>query len=62
MSKTLPRLHRFAAARFSPEGEYGLHLTIGLALLLGTMAVFAQLAGAVVAGAPITRLDVDIAN
>lgn len=62
MSKTLPRLHRFAAARFSPEGEYGLHLTIGVALLLGAMAVFAHLAGAVVAGAPITRLDVDIAN
>lgn len=62
MIKTLPRLQRFAANRFSPEGEYGLHLTIGLALLLGAMAVFAQLAGAVVAGAPITQLDADIAH
>ena len=62
MSKTLPRLQRFAVNRFSPEGEYGLHLTIGLALLLAAMAVFAHLAGAVVAGAPITQLDADIAN
>ncbi len=66
MSKIAPhpfrRIHRFAAARFSPEGEYGLHLTIGLLLLLGAMALFAELAGAVVAGAPITQLDADIAN
>jgi undecaprenyl-diphosphatase len=62
MIKSTPRLHRFAAARFSPEGEYGLHLTVGLALLLAAMALFARLAGAVVAGAPITQLDVDIAN
>lgn len=56
------RLRRFTAARFSPEGEYGLHLTVGIALLLGAMAVFARLAGAVVAGAPITRFDVEVAN
>lgn len=62
MSNSLPRLQRFAAARFSPEGEYGLHLTVGVLLLLGAMAVFAQLAGAVVAGAPITQLDVQIAT
>ncbi|VXB03692.1 phosphatase PAP2 family protein [Massilia sp. 9I] len=58
----LPRLHRFAAARFSPEGEYGLYLTAGVAMLLVAMAVFAQMAGAVVAGAPITQLDVEVAN
>lgn len=58
----MPRLHRFAAARFSPEGEYGLHLTVGLACLLAAMAVFARLAGAVVAGAPITQLDVEVAD
>lgn len=62
ISKSLPRLHRFAAARFSPEGEYGLHLTVGILLLLAAMAGFARLAGAVVAGAPITELDVVIAN
>lgn len=58
----LQRLQRFTAARFSPEGEYGLHLTVGLVFLIGAMAVFARLAGAVVAGAPITRLDVEVAN
>lgn len=58
----LPRLHRFAAARFSPEGEYGLHLTAGVAMLVLAMAVFARMAGAVVAGAPITQLDVEVAN
>jgi len=58
----LPRLHRFAAARFSPEGEYGLHLTAGVAMLVLAMAVFARMAGAVVAGAPITQLDLEVAN
>lgn len=62
MNQILPRLHRFAAARFSPEGKYGLHLTAGLAMLVLSTAMFAQLAGAVVAGAPITVLDVEVAN
>ena len=61
MNNVLPRLQRFAAARFSPEGQFGLHLTIGVVFLLGAMAVFARLAGAVVAGAPITQLDAEIA-
>lgn len=58
----LPRLQRFAAARFSPEGEYGLHLTAGVALLLLATAIFAHVADAVVAGAPITRFDVEVAE
>jgi len=63
MNKSLPaRLHRFAAARFSPEEEFGLHLTVGVLVLLLAMAGFARIAGAVVAGAPITELDVDLAN
>ncbi|MGH8854562.1 MAG: phosphatase PAP2 family protein, partial [Telluria sp.] len=63
MPNSLPsRLHRFAAARFSPEGEFGLHLTLGVAMLLLATAAFAHMAGAVVAGAPITLLDVELAN
>ncbi|MBQ5948254.1 phosphatase PAP2 family protein [Massilia sp. ST3] len=62
LNNIAPRLHRFAAARFSPEGEFGLHLTVGVAMLLAAMAVFARLAGAVVAGAPITQLDLEVAN
>ncbi|MFC0252667.1 phosphatase PAP2 family protein [Massilia consociata] len=56
------RFHRFAAARFSPEGAYGLHLTAGVAMLLIATAVFAHLAGAVVAGAPLTQLDAELAS
>ncbi|MFL6673047.1 MAG: phosphatase PAP2 family protein [Massilia sp.] len=59
---TLPRLHRFAAARFSPEGEFGLHLTIGLALMLAAGWVFGEIAEDVVRGAPITVLDVALAH
>lgn len=59
---SLSRLRRFAAHRFSLEGEYGLHLTAGVALLLLSTAIFAHVAGAVVAGAPITRFDVEVAN
>lgn len=57
-----PRLQRFAAARLSPAGQYGLHLSAGLAMLLLATAFFVHMAGAVVAGAPITRLDVELAN
>ncbi|XYJ09196.1 phosphatase PAP2 family protein [Telluria sp. B2] len=63
MDKSLTaRLHRFATARVSPEEEFGLHLTVGVLVLLLAMAGFARIAGAVVAGAPITQLDVELAN
>jgi membrane-associated phospholipid phosphatase len=62
MKTTLPRLHRFAAARFSPEGEFGLHLTLGVALMLAAAWVFGEIAEAVVAGAPLTVLDVSLAH
>jgi membrane-associated phospholipid phosphatase len=50
LKKTLPRLHRFAAARFSPDGEFGLHLTIGMVLMLAAAWVFAGIAEDVVEG------------
>lgn len=63
MNKSLTqRLHRFAAARFSPQEEFGLHLTLGVLALLLAMAGFARIAGAVVGGAPITALDLQLAN
>lgn len=62
MNKSLTnRLHRFAAARFSPKEEFGLHLTLGVLALLLAMAGFARIAGAVVDGAPITELDLRLA-
>jgi undecaprenyl-diphosphatase len=56
------RLHRFAAARFSPEEQFGLHLTLGVLVLLLAMAGFARIAEAVMQGAPITVLDLRLAN
>lgn len=56
------RLHRFTAARFSPQEQFGLHLTLGVLVLLSAMAGFAQLAGEVMGGAPITLLDLRLAN
>jgi len=56
------RLHRFAAARFSPQEQFGLHLTLGVLALLLAMAGFARLAEDVVNGAPITDLDLRLAN
>ena len=62
MDKSLTaRLQGFAAARFSPEGALGLHLTLGVLALLLAMAGFARIAGAVVDGAPITELDLRLA-
>jgi len=56
------RLRRFAAARFSPEGAAGLHLTVGVAVLMLTAWVFGIIAGQVVAGGPITLVDLQVAN
>jgi membrane-associated phospholipid phosphatase len=57
-----PRLARFLAARLSPEGELGLHLTIGVALLLAAAWIFGAIAADVVHGAAITRVDVRLAH
>jgi membrane-associated phospholipid phosphatase len=62
LKKTLPRLHRFAAARFSPEGEFGLHLTLGVVLMLAAAWVFAGIAEDVVEGDRITLLDTWLAH
>ena len=62
MNKCPPSLQRLAAARFSPAGEYGLQLAVGAVVLLLAMALFAHLAGAVVAGAPITHFDAAVAE
>ena len=56
------RLRRFAAARFSPEGTTGLHLTIGVAILVLAAWVFGVIAGEVVEGGPIVLVDLQVAN
>jgi undecaprenyl-diphosphatase len=57
-----PRLRRFLAARLSPEGEMGLHLTLGLALLLCAGWLFGEIAEDVVEGDTITVIDVHLAH
>ena len=59
---SFPRLHRFVAARLSPEGETGLHLTVGVVLMLIAAWVFGGIAEDVVTGDAITLLDVWLAQ
>ncbi|WP_371866371.1 phosphatase PAP2 family protein [Duganella radicis] len=49
-------------ARLSPGGEFGLHLTIGMVLLLVSGYVFHELAEAVMGQEAITVLDVQVAH
>jgi undecaprenyl-diphosphatase len=63
MLNTAPsRLRSFLAARLSPEGELGLHLTVGLALLLAAAWIFGAIAEDVVTGDTITLVDVRLAH
>jgi membrane-associated phospholipid phosphatase len=66
MSTISPPLHQrlrgFLAARFSPEGEMGLHLTIGVCLILLAAFVFGEIAEDVVEGDTITVLDAQLAQ
>lgn len=57
-----PRLQRFVAARLSPEGQTGLHLTVGVALMLAAAWLFGGIAEDVVNNESITLLDVRIAQ
>jgi undecaprenyl-diphosphatase len=59
---SFPRLRRFVEARLSPEGETGLHLTIGVLLMLGAAWIFGGIAEDVVTGDSITQLDVELAH
>lgn len=61
LKKTVPRLHRFAAARLSPEGEFGLHLTVGGVLLVLAAWAFGTVAEEVVEGDALP-LDLALAN
>ena len=56
------RWRAFLAARLSPEGAAGAHLTMGLVALLLAMTAFGIVADEVVTGARLTVLDVTVAN
>ena len=61
-SPLFSRLQRFAAARLSPEGAAGLHLTLGVAVMLAAAWLFGVIAEDVVSGERITLLDVALAH
>lgn len=56
------RLHRFFAARLSPAGAAGLHLTVGVVMLFAGMLAFGLIAADVVSGAGIAIIDIEVAN
>ncbi len=62
MKNRFPKLHRHVAARFVPDTEFGLHLTVGIALLWLAAWIFGEIASDVVAHAPITIVDLQLAN
>lgn len=62
MEQRFPRIERFLAARLSPAEVYGLHLSAGLALILAAAGIFALIAHNVVTGAPLTVLDLRLAQ
>ncbi|MGV7210203.1 phosphatase PAP2 family protein [Oxalobacteraceae bacterium A2-2] len=53
---------RFIEARLTPGGEFGLHLTAGMALLVAAVALFHNLAEDVMEQDAITRLDAHLAH
>ena len=53
---------RFIEARLTPGGEFGLHLTAGMAVLILSGYVFHELAEAVMGQDTITVLDAQVAN
>lgn len=61
-SSFFSRLQRFAAARLSPEGAAGLHLTLGVGLIMTAAWLFGGIAEDVVSGDKITLLDVALAH
>lgn len=56
------RLHRFAAARLSPEGAAGAHLTVGVVMLFVGMLAFGLIAADVLSGAGIAMVDIEVAG
>ena len=59
--RTSPRIVRFLQARLSPAGYLGLHLTVGLAVVLIAGWGFAEIAEGVVDHEAITRIDESVA-
>ena len=57
-----PAVKKFVAARLSPEGVLGLHLTIGVLLMLCAAWLFGSIAEDVVNAEALTQLDLRLAR
>lgn len=62
MKINFPRVYRLLAARFTPGEQFGLHLTIGVALMLFAVWTFGSIADEVLEHEELTVLDVFLAN
>lgn len=62
MNKYFPGIYRHIAARFQPDSQFGLHLTVGVLLIWLAAWTFGEIASDVVASARITVIDADVAN
>ena len=62
MKNRFPHFYRYLAARFAPDTAFGLHLTVGVAILAFGAWVFGEIASDVIAHARITVIDLQLAN
>ena len=62
MNRYFPGIYRHIAARFAPDTQFGLHLTVGIVLVWLAAWTFGEIASDVVARARITVIDLDVAN
>lgn len=56
------KILRFMGARLTPGGQFGLHMTLGVLIMIVAVAVFGNIADEVTDQDAITVLDVHIAN
>ncbi|MBU1709704.1 MAG: phosphatase PAP2 family protein [Proteobacteria bacterium] len=62
LSGRLAPVREFLLERLSPKGYLGLHLTLGVLLLIGSSWLFGGIAQDVVAGDPLTIIDKNVAE
>lgn len=62
IKKAISRLCAFIEARLSPGGELGLHLSAGIAAMVGATLLFRYIAEAVTGRQALTVLDLQLAN
>lgn len=62
MTSARPRYLAFLRRRLSPQGYLGLHVTLGLIVVVLACWVFGEITEDVVTGDPIIRLDQNVAN